>query len=132
MKYRPDVQIYGNVTIGAGVDIAGPCDINGNHSSITIGDHADIGAFGAITCADSHKRCLGLSSEIERKPIKIGKRVFVGSHCLILGGVTIGHHCVVAGHTRVDPGIYPPYSLIYGAWPTRVKKGYYLTHEGEM
>ena len=123
--FEEDVYIYGNVEIGAGVDICGPADINGNLCSVKIGDGCDIGAFTAINCASSHKRCLGLAEEIERKPIVLEAHVFVGSHCLILGGAHIGHHSVVAGYTRVDPGIYPPWSLIYGSHPTQVKRGFY-------
>jgi acetyltransferase-like isoleucine patch superfamily enzyme len=119
------VQIHGNVVIGEGVHLSGPLDINGNDCQVVIGEGCDIGAFTAINCADSHMRCLGLSSRIERKPITLEHHIFVGTLCLIKGGVFIGHHSVVAGGSVVDMGIYPPYSLIYGSYPTQVKPKYY-------
>lgn len=120
--FASDVQIYGNVKIGEGVQISGPCDINGNDCEVILGEGVDVGAFTAINCADSSDRCLGLSTEIKRAPISIGHHTFIGSHCLIKGGVTIGHHCKVAGGTVVDPGVYPDYSLIYNGTVARQYK----------
>lgn len=56
----------------------------------------------------------------EGKPIKIGKRCFIGMRCMILKGVTIGDNCVVsagtvitrdmpAGHIAMgNPAVYSP------------------------
>jgi acetyltransferase-like isoleucine patch superfamily enzyme len=121
-----DVEINGNVTIGKGVSVCGPCDINGNLSSVTIGDGSDIGAFGTINCADSHLRCLGLSQEIARKPIVLGDHVFVGTHCAILGDSRIGHHSVIAAGTIVRGLEVAPWSLVSMAERgVTVMEGYY-------
>ena len=50
--------------------------------------------------------------------------MFIGSHSVIKGGVTIGHHSGVVSGTIVDKGIIPPYSLIVGK-PMQIKEGYY-------
>jgi len=78
----------------------------------------------SINSADSHKRCIGLSTAIERADILIEDHVFIGSHSVVKGGARIGHHSVVAAGTIVDSGEIPPYSLIAGN-PMTVKAGYY-------
>lgn len=99
-----DVEIHGNVELGEGVQIAGPTDINGNDSEIVIGDGCDIAAFCTITCADSHLRCIGKSDVIERRPIMIGSRVFVGQGAIILGGCTIGDGAVIGAGVVLAKG----------------------------
>ena len=91
---------------------------------MVIGDNCDIGPLVSINCADSHERSLGLMDKINRKPIKLGKNVFVGCNAVILGGTEIGHHSVVGAGTVVRPSKIPPYSLVFGN-PMIVKPGYY-------
>ena len=74
--YHPLVWINGNPKIGKNVVIAGFSEINANHVNVTIGDNCDIASFVTINAADSHKKCLGLSDEIERKDITIGEQCF--------------------------------------------------------
>ena len=45
--------------------------------------------------------------------------VWLGSHCLILKGVTIGHHSVIAAGSVVRNSV-PPYSLVAGNPARRV------------
>jgi acetyltransferase-like isoleucine patch superfamily enzyme len=78
----------------------------------------------SINCADSHKRCIGIADEIERRDIVIEDHVFIGSHCFVKGGAHIGHHSVIAAGTIVGPGTIPPYSLVFGN-PMQVKAGHY-------
>lgn len=109
----PGVAIHGNVTIGKDVSICEPAEINGTGSGVTIGAGCDIAAYVVINVADSSDRCLGRSTEIKRAPIVLEDHVFVGSHCFIGGGVTIGHHSKVAAGTIIrEPLIVPPYSLV--------------------
>ena len=122
--YHPLVWISGSPIIGENVVISGFSEINANHVRVVIGDNCDIASFVAINAADSHKRCLGLSDEIDRKDIVIGCNVFIGSHSVIKGGANIGHHCVVAAGTIVEGVDIPDYSLVAGN-PMIIKKGYY-------
>lgn len=122
--FHPMVWINGNPKIGSNVYIGAFSAVNAKEANIVIGNHCDIASFVSINCADSHRRCLGLSSEIERKDITIEDHVFIGSHSVIKGGAHIGHHSVVAAGTIVDGVKIPPYSLVHGN-PMQVREGYY-------
>jgi acetyltransferase-like isoleucine patch superfamily enzyme len=122
--YHPLVWINGNPKIGKNVVIAGFSEINANHVSVTIGDNCDIASFVTINAADSHKKCVGLLDEIERKDIVIGKNVFIGSHSVVKGGANIGNFCVIGAGTIVDGVDIPDYSLVVGN-PMTIKQGYY-------
>jgi acetyltransferase-like isoleucine patch superfamily enzyme len=124
-QFHPLVWINGEPIFGEHVFIGGMSEVNAKGAKVIIGDHCDIASFVAINCADSHRHCLGLSDEIDRKDITLENHVFVGSHSVIKGGAHIGHHSVVAAGTIVDGVRIPPYSLIYGN-PMQVKEGYYL------
>jgi len=125
-RFHPLVWIVGEPEIGEGVYIGGMSEVNARGAKVFIGDYCDIASFVTINCADSHKKCIGLSTEVERKDILIEHHVFIGSHSVIKGGVKIGHHSVVAAGTIVDPVEVPPYSLVIGN-PMVVKPGYYKT-----
>jgi len=123
--FHPLVFIRGNPKIGKNVYIGLFSEVNAQGSKVIIGDNCDIASFVSINVADSHKKCIGLKDEIERKPIIIENNVFIGSHCFVKGGARIGHHSVIAAGTIVEGVKIPPYSLVYGN-PMKVKKGYYL------
>jgi len=123
-KFHPFVKIAGKPKIGKNVSIGFFSEINAKNSRIEIGDDCDIASFVSINSADSHKKCLGVDHEIERKDIILENNVFVGSHSLIKGGAEIGHHSIIAAGTIVDSAKIPPFSLISGN-PMIIKKGYY-------
>lgn len=123
-RFHPMVWINGEPKIGRDVYIGGFSVVNGKDTVVEIGDECDIASFVSINSADSHARCLGLSNEIDRKPIRLGRRVFVGSHTVIKGGATIGEYSVIAAGTVVEGVDIPPYSLVYGN-PMQVRAGYY-------
>lgn len=124
-RFHPLVWILGEPKIGENVYIGGLSEINASGAWIEIGDNCDIASFVSINCADSHKKCIGLSATVERKDIVIEHNVFIGSHSVIKGGAHIGHHSVVAAGTIVNGESIPPYSLVVGN-PMQVKAGYYL------
>ena len=124
-SFHPLVWIVGEPKIGKNVYIGGMSEINAGNASVNIGDNCDIASFVSINCADSHKKCIGLSDEIERKNIIIENNVFIGSHSVVKGGAHIGHHSVIAAGTIVDGKKIEPYSLVYGN-PMKIRKGYYL------
>src|SRR5260370_35942745 len=82
-RFHPLVWINGEPKIGKNVYIGGLSEINANGAKVTIGDDCDIASFVSINCADSHRKCIGLSGAIDRKEIAIGNNVFGGSHCVI-------------------------------------------------
>ena len=122
--YHPLVWISGSPIIGENVVISGFSEINANHVRVFIGDNCDIASFVAINAADSHKQCIGLLNEIERKDITIGNNVFIGSHSVVKGGANIGNYCVIGAGTIVEGVDIPDYSLVVGN-PMVIKKGYY-------
>ncbi len=124
-QFHPLVWIVGDPVVGKNVYIGGVSEINAKNSSVVIGDNCDIASFVSINCADSHKKCIGLTKSVKRKNIIIENNVFVGSHCVIKGGAHIGHHSVIAAGTIVDGVNIPPYSLVTGN-PMKVKIGYYF------
>lgn len=124
-RFHPLVWIVGEPEIGDGVYIGGFSEVNGKGAKVRIGDFCDIASFVTINCADSHRKCIGLTTEVDRRDITLEDHVFVGSHSVIKGGTHIGHHSVVAAGTIVEPGAIPPYSLVIGN-PMQVKPGYYL------
>lgn len=124
-RFHPLVWILGEPEIGENVYIGGLSEVNARGARISIGDNCDIASFVSINCADSHKKCIGLADEVERRDIVLEHNVFVGSHSVIKGGAQIGHHSVVAAGTVVEGVEIPPYSLVIGN-PMQVKAGYYL------
>ena len=127
-RFHPLVWIRGNPEIGKNVYIGFFSIINAKDCRIRIGDNCDIAPSVSINCADSHKKCIGLMKNIERKPIILENNVFVGTQTVIKPGAYIGHHSVVASGTVVDSVKIPPYSLVVGN-PMRVKEGYYKNNE---
>jgi acetyltransferase-like isoleucine patch superfamily enzyme len=124
-RFHPLVWIHGEPEIGKNVFIGAMSEINAKSARIFIGDNCDIASFVSINCADSHRQCIGLSDEIERKDIIIENNVFIGSHSFVKGGAQIGHHCVIAAGTIVEGTKIPPYSLVFGN-PMQIKRDYYL------
>lgn len=120
--YHPLVWINGEPEIGAGTYIGGFSEVNAKGARVCIGRNCDIASFVSINVADSHRRCIGLSEANDCQNVLIGDCVFIGSHCVILGGVTIGHHSVVAAGTVVRCGDIPPFSLVLS---DGVKSEYY-------
>ncbi|WP_039960166.1 acyltransferase [endosymbiont of Riftia pachyptila] len=122
--FHPLVWINGEPELGKNISVGGMSEINATGARLVIGDDCDIASFVAINCVDSHKHCIGISDEVERRDIIIENNVFIGSHAVVKGGAMIGHHSVVAAGSVVDGVTIPPYSLVYGN-PMQVKAGYY-------
>ena len=123
-RFHPLVWINGEPEIGENVYIGGMSEINANGAKVVIGDNCDIASFVSINCADSHKKAIGISDNIERKDIIFENDIFVGSHCVIKGGAYIGHNTVIAAGTIVEGVTIPPYSLVVGN-PMQIKSRYY-------
>jgi acetyltransferase-like isoleucine patch superfamily enzyme len=127
-RFHPLVWINGDPEIGEGTYIGGMSEVNAKGARVLIGKDCDIASFVAINVADSHRVAIGLDDKSEVRDIVLEDRVFVGSHCAILGGSHIGHNSVIAAGTIVRGEKIPPYSLVIGN-PAVVKARYY---EGEL
>lgn len=94
--------------------------------SITIGRHVGIARFTVIV--DHHHDYTLVDLPILKapltkpSPVVIEDEVFIGVHCLIAPGVTIGRHSFIAANSVVTHNI-PPYSFAAGA-PARVLRVY--------
>lgn len=124
-RFHPLVWIVGDPEIGKDVYIGGFSEVNARGANVIIGDNCDIASFVSINSADSHRKCIGLSNNVDRKEIIIEHNVFIGSHSVIKAGAHIGHHSVIAAGSIVGDIKAPSYSLIVGN-PAIIKPGYYL------
>jgi len=124
--FHPLVWIVGKPQIGKATYIGGFSEVNAKDSHISIGDNCDIASFVSINAADSHEITIGVSASIKRRPIIIGNNVFIGSHCVILGGTEIGHNSVIGAGVVIRGEKIPPYSLVV-AGASEIKEGYYLS-----
>lgn len=126
VPYHPLVWILGKPEIGEETYIGGFSEINAKRASVHIGRACDIASFVSINASDSHRRAIGLSEEIEAKPIFIGDQVFIGSHCFIGPGTTIGHNSVIGAGTILCGETVQLYSLVVGGSRRAViRPGYY-------
>lgn len=124
-RFHPLVFINGEPKIGNNTYIGFFSEVNARKGIVEIGNNCDIASFVSINVADSHKKVLGFSDDIERGEIILEDSVFVGSHSFIGGKTHIGYHSVVAAGTiLVNSGKIPPYSLVVGN-PAEIKPGYY-------
>ena len=111
--YHPLVWINGKPIIGMGTYIGGYSEIYAKGAEVKIGNYCDIASFVVINCADSSKRCVGLSEAVEKLSITIGDNVFIGTQSAILGGTVIGHNSIIGAGVILKKQTIPPYSLVY-------------------
>ena len=112
----PILKIGNNSTVGYGTVIS-------IAKEIIIGDNCSIGPNCIIMDSDDHplnpqKRLLkeGLNKE-DVLPVKIGNNVWIGSHCAIMKGVTIGDNSIIATHSVVTRDVMP--NCVYAGHPAR-------------
>lgn len=108
---RPLLHKLRGVKIGKNVWISQYVYIDENHpDAITIGDDSSIGLRTSII---AHLYFGRHRSPEHAGPVRIGKDVFVGPHCVILPNVTIGDGVVVSAGTVVSQNV--PAHTVWGA-----------------
>jgi acetyltransferase-like isoleucine patch superfamily enzyme len=96
-----NVLILGAVKVGKNCWI-GPNVVLDGQGGLVIGDNCDISAGSQIYTHHTVARCLsGGVAPIERAPVKIGSRVYIGPQCIIQKGVTIGDDVVIGAMSLV-------------------------------
>lgn len=99
------------------------CFFNTNSGDITIGDYSFAGSGVSILTGSHDVELTGLprrDSEItEGNDIVIGKGVWLGSNCTILGPCKIGDNAVIAAGAVVKPGTEVEEGTIYGGVPAK-------------
>jgi len=86
-------------------------------TKVEIGEDTIIGGGAMIFDTDFHEPLLGggwgSDAKSVSKPVKIGKRCFIGARAIILKGVTIGDDVIVAAGAVVSKSV-PSNSLVFG------------------
>lgn len=114
----------GVIHLGQNVSIGTPGEVNAMDSSISIGDGCDIASYVTITVGSSHKRCIGIAQDIERRRVTLEDHVFVGQGAIILGGTRVGHHSVIGAGVVLSGQNIPPYSRVRVPEPV-IEPGFY-------
>lgn len=117
--YHEACWIVGEPVIGEGTWIGAFTVIDGS-GGLTIGAGCDIASGAHIYTHSSVRRCVSGRrwDEIERAPVRIGDRVFIGANAVVMMGVTIGDEAVVGAGAVVTADV-PPRTVVAGS-PARV------------
>jgi acetyltransferase-like isoleucine patch superfamily enzyme len=106
--------VLGTVSVGPGTWI-GPGTVLDGSGGLTIGATCSISAGVQIYTHDSVRWALsGGSAPLERAPVRIGDRTYVGPMSLVTMGVTIGRCCVVGANSVVNKDL-PDYAIAVGS-----------------
>lgn len=93
--------------------------------TITIGEHAFFGHDVAVLTGTHDIEQFGRARQLafprSGRDVVIGEGVWLASHVLVLGPVTIGEHAVVAGGSLVREDV-EPYTVVAGRPAKLVKK----------
>jgi acetyltransferase-like isoleucine patch superfamily enzyme len=113
--------IENRIEIGKKVFIGHGCEFNCN-TTIKIGDNCLIASNTTFVDTGHHiSRNANINEQgATIKPIVIEEDVWIGTHCVILQGVTIGKGSVIGACTLVNKSV-PPYQ-IWGGTPARFIK----------
>ena len=117
--YNPHAWIIGSPTIGEGTWIGAFTLIDGS-GGLTIGRGCDISSGVHVYTHASARRCVSGRAfpDVERQPVVIGDRVFIGANAVVNMGVTIGDESVIGAGAVVTKDV-PPRSVGAGV-PARI------------
>lgn len=117
--YNEHAWVIGDPSVGAGTWIGAFTLIDGS-GGLTIGEGCDISSGVHIYTHSSAKRCVSgrRHPEVDRAPVTIGDRVFIGANAVINMGVTIGDEAVVGAGAVVTSSVAP--RTIVAGVPARV------------
>jgi acetyltransferase-like isoleucine patch superfamily enzyme len=106
--YHEACWIVGEPTIGEGTWIGAFTVIDGS-GGLTIGAGCDIASGAHVYTHSTVRRCISGRDHdvVEREPVRIGDRVFIGANAVVLMGVTIGDEAVVAAGAVVSSDVAP-------------------------
>jgi len=117
--YNPHAWIIGEPAIGAGTWIGAFTLIDGS-GGLTIGAGCDISSGVHVYTHSSAMRCVSGRAHdvVDRAPVTIGDRVFIGANAVVNMGVTIGDESIIGAGAVVTSDV-PPRSIVVGV-PGRV------------
>ena len=105
-RYNPHAWIVGEPSIGDGTWIGAFTVIDGS-GGLVIGRGCDISSGAQIYTHSSAKRCVSgrAHPDVDRLPVTIGDRVFIGAGAIVQMGVTIGDGAVVGAGAVVTADV---------------------------
>lgn len=103
---------YAKIEIGNNCGFSGVSIVANNR--VTIGNNVTVGADTCIGDRDDHPEILGTKDA----PVEIKDNVFIGMHCLILKGVTIGENSIIGAGSVVTKDI--PANCVAAGVPCKV------------
>lgn len=111
--------VVGDPVVGEGTWIGAFTVIDGS-GGLRIGAGCDISSGVHLYTHSSARRCVSgrRFTEVERAPVVIGDRVFIGAGAIVNMGVTIGDEAVVGAGAVVTQDV--PARTIVGGVPARV------------
>lgn len=117
--FPPFYTDYGqNIKLGRHVFINSACCFQ-DHGGIEIGDNVQIGHQTVIATLN-HDLDPAKRRNMIPAPVKIGNNVWIGAHCTILGGVTVGDNSVIAAGAVVTKDVPP--NVVVGGVPAKILK----------
>ena len=75
------------------------------HGGVTIGENCLIASHTVITSLTHNSGSKLFSNENIAKPVNIGNNVWIGSHAIILPGVTIGNNVIIGAGCLVNQDV---------------------------
>jgi acetyltransferase-like isoleucine patch superfamily enzyme len=118
-QYHPFAWILGEPEIGKGTWIGPFCLMDGS-GGLTIGQGCDFAAGTHVYTHSSALRCVSGREYpvVDRQPVVIGDRVFVGANCVIQMGITIGDEAIISAGSVVTKDVAP--RTVVAGVPARV------------
>lgn len=112
--YNPHAWISGDPEIGPGTWIGAFTVIDGS-GGLRIGAGCDVSCGVQIYTHNTVRRCVSgrAVQQVDRAPVRIGERVFLGANAVVLMGVTIGDEAVVAAGAVVNRDV-PARTIVAG------------------
>ncbi|CAL2082110.1 putative maltose O-acetyltransferase [Tenacibaculum sp. 190524A02b] len=105
-----------NIHVGANFYAGYNCTIL-DMAEVSIGDNCLIAPNVGIYTAGHTINPINRHKTGYAKPITIGNNVWIGGHCAIIGGVTIGDNSIIAAGSVVTKDV--PKNTIYGGKPAK-------------
>lgn len=127
--YHELAWIVGDPSIGEGTWIGAFTVIDGS-GGLTIGAGCDISSGAQIYTHSSARRCVSgrRYPTVDRAPVTLGDRVFVGANAVITMGVTIGDGSVVGAGAVVTHDV--PAGVVVAGVPARIVSTVELDERG--
>jgi acetyltransferase-like isoleucine patch superfamily enzyme len=112
--YHPQAWITGDPEIGSGTWIGASAVLDGS-GGLRVGTGCDISCGVQIYTHNTVRRCVTGRAypHVDRAPVTIGDRVFLGANAVVLMGVTIGDEAVVGAGAVVTRDV-PPRTVVAG------------------